>query len=492
MSSRFRINFNSIPIKITLYMIAVLLTTAVLILLITNRHFNDQTKKYHEDILNRKEKAVLTSIDYLLDSYSISDGINKDNVIPIIGERMLEISDINKLDIVLYDYRGNLRMTTLGESPRYPVLPQFILDSLNKNGYYKESIQEKDKDRSYYASYSYVKDVFASENLAIVNLPYETNDVFLQDDMFTLMGSYGVAFMFILLLGAIMIYVVSNNTFNKLSSFAERIKETEVISNNIPIQYDREDEIRVLVDAYNEMLIKLKAQSEQLATIEREEAWREFARQVAHEIKNPLTPMKLMIQNYMRKFESDDTELTARTKRTSAILMQQIETIESIADAFSDFAKMPNRKDELIDIVEVIKNTLEIFPVQYITYTFSRPQINTMFDKQYLNRIVTNIVKNAFQSIPMNRTAIISVDVSLVENHIMIIIEDNGKGISDDEKQEIFKPRFTTKSSGSGIGLSMVKKIIEDYNGSIEFDSTVDVGSKFIIKFPFRKDEKVV
>jgi len=492
MSARFRLNFNSIPMKITLYMIAVLLTTAILILLITNRHFNDQTKKYHEDILNRKEKAVLTSIDYLLDSYSSSQGITSENVIPIIGERMLEISDINKLHIVLYDLRGNMQLSTLGEVPRYPVLPQFILDSLNKNGYYKESLEEKGKNRSYYASYSYVKDVFASENLAIVNLPYETNDVFLQEDMFTLMGSYGVAFMFILLLGAIMVYVVSNNTFNTLSSFAERIKETEVISNNIPIQYDKHDEIRVLVDAYNEMLIKLKDQSEQLATIEREEAWREFARQVAHEIKNPLTPMKLMIQNYMRKFESQDSELVARTKRTSTILMQQIETIESIADAFSDFAKMPNRKDESIDVVEVVKNTLEIFPIQHITFTSSRPHIIALLDKQYLNRIVTNVVKNAFQSIPMHRTPVICVDVSVSGEDLMIIVEDNGKGILEEDKQEIFKPRFTTKSSGSGIGLPMVKKILEDYNGSIDFESTMDVGTKFIIKFPYRKDEKAV
>ena len=319
-------------------------------------------------------------------------------------------------------------------------------------------------------------------------MPYETNDVFLQEDMNTLIGSYGVAFVFIILLGAIMIYVVSKNTFNRLTSFADRIKETEVITNNLPILYDKDDEIKLLVDAYNEMLIKLKDQSELLADIERQEAWREFARQVAHEIKNPLTPMKLMIQNYMRKFETDDALLDERTKRTASILMQQIDTIESIADAFSDFAKMPSRKDELIDVVEITKNTLDIFNVPNITFTSSKPVIKMYFDKQYLNRIITNIVKNAFQAIPHTREPIILVDLSIDRDKLVVIIEDNGKGISEEDKKEVFKPRFTTKSSGSGIGLSMVKKIIEDYDGEITFESTEDVGTKFIIHLPYNHE----
>lgn len=490
MSSRNRINFTSIPIKITLYMIAVLLTTAILMLIITNRHFNEQTGRYHEDILKRKENAVLASIDYLLDTYP--GKVTKDNVYQILEGKILEISDINKLNIIIYDLRGNVMLSTQIEEPRHPVLPQNILDSLAKNEYYNETLDSKDENRSYYASYNYIKDVSEFENFAIINLPYETNDVFLQEDMFTLMGSYGVAFLFILLLGAIMIYVVSKNTFNKLSSFADRIKETQVISNNRPIQYEKNDEIGILVDAYNEMLIKLKEQSEMLAEVERQETWREFARQVAHEIKNPLTPMKLMIQSYMRKFDSEDEVLIERTNRTSNILMQQIETIESIANAFSDFAKMPSRQDEMIDMVQVIQNTLEIFSIKHITFTFSNPNIQTMFDKQYLNRIVTNIVKNSFQAIPPNRTPKVSVDINLKDDMIFITIEDNGKGISEEEKSQIFKPRFTTKSSGSGIGLSMVKKIIEDYNGKITFESFEDLGTKFIIQLPYTNEHKTI
>lgn len=484
MSNRYRINFKSIPIRITLYMIGVLITTAILILIITNRHFNEQTIRYHEDILRRKEKSVLTSIEYLLDEHS---EVNKENVFDILENKVLQIADIISLDIHVYDLNGNLQFTTEPENPKYPILPKYVLDSLAKNEIYIENIHGKENNRSYYASYSFIKDINAQQNLAIIGLPYESNDAFLQEDKSTLMGSYGVAFIFILLLGAIMIYVVSNKTFNTLSSFAERIKETQVISNNIPIQYKRDDEIRVLVDAYNEMLVKLKVQSELLAEVERRETWREFARQVAHEIKNPLTPMKLMIQNYMRKFKSEDKDLSDRTYRTAEILMQQIDTIESIANAFSDFAKMPSRKDEVIDFVDVVNNTLEIFPVQHITFTFSKPVINMMFDKQYLNRIITNLVKNAFQAVPNNREPNIAVDLSIKNRFLYITVEDNGIGISEEDKKDIFKPRFTTKSSGSGIGLSMVKKIIEDYNGIIRFESVENLGTKFIIQLPYNE-----
>jgi len=468
-------------------MIAVLLTTAALILIITNRHFNEQTKRYHEDILNRKERAVLTSIDYLLDTYP--GKISDDNVVQILENRILEIADVNKLPIIIYDLNGKLILSTDGE-PRHQKLPNYVLDSLSKNEYFKEEVKKGANDRSYYASFSFVKDIHSLENVAIVNLPYETNDLFLQDDKSTLMGSYGVAFIFILLLAAIMIYVVSNNTFNKLSTFAERIKETEVISNNIPIQYDKDDEIRVLVDAYNDMLVKLKDQSELLANIERQEAWREFARQVAHEIKNPLTPMKLMIQNYMRKFSSVDDELVERTLRTSKILMQQIDTIESIADAFSDFAKMPNRKDEKVEFVEIINNTLELFPKENLTFTSSSPTIEMMFDKQYLNRIVTNVVKNAFQSVPVGKVAKIDVNIFVQNKELILTIEDNGVGIPNNDLKDIFKPRFTTKTSGTGIGLSMVKKIIDDYDGVIYFESTLNKGTKVVIKLPY-EDEAV-
>ena len=479
-----RTNNFSLPVRIIIYMVTILLFTAGAILLITASHFNYQTKKYHEDILKRKEKAVIAAIDYEMDNYA---GIATDeNIHAILEEGIMQIADINKTDVVIYDLRGNKILTTQVASTTYNVLPQYIFDRLRNSNDLIITNKETENDDEVYSSYSYIKNYY-NENIAIVCLPYQSNQDFLQQDMFTLIGSYGLAFGVILLFGTLAVYFVTKRTLTKLWSFADRIRETEVITNNMPIRYDGNDEIKVLVDSYNDMLFKLKDQSELIVQQEREEAWRDFARQVAHEVKNPLTPMKLMIQNHLRKFDPNDPEIIEKTKRTGNILLQQIDTISAIAEAFSDFAKMPSRKDEKIDIVEVVKNALFVFPMQFVEFNNSPEVIMMVFDKQYLNRIITNVTKNAFQSIPKSREPKVVVEVKLVDNFLHICVTDNGDGISPEAKDSIFVPKFTTKNSGMGIGLPMVKKIIDDYDGTIRFESEVNVGTTFFILIPYHE-----
>ena len=197
--------------------------------------------------------------------------------------------------------------------------------------------------------------------------------------------------------------------------------------------------------------------------------------------------MRLLIQNLLRKFDVNDLDLEEKTKRTGAILLQQIDTISAIAEAFSDFAKMPSRVDEKIDVVDVIKNTLFIFPAKYIKFTHSPDVIMMYFDKQYLNRVITNITKNAFQSIPNNIEPKVKVEVFLKNNFLHINISDNGEGIPLKAQKSIFVPKFTTKNSGMGIGLPMVKKIIDDYDGTIRFESKVSEGTTFFIMIPYHE-----
>ncbi|WP_313386825.1 ATP-binding protein [Chishuiella sp.] len=477
-------NNLSLPVRIIIYMVTILLFTAGAILMITANHFNEQTKQYHEDILKRKVRAVESAIDYEMDNFP---GVaTKENVHKILEESFLRIADINKTDIVIYDLTGNKILTTQPVSTTYPTLPQNILDRLNKSNELILTSKDLNDDRNVYSSYSNIKNYY-NENIAILCLPYQSNRDFLQRDMFTLLGSYGLAFGVILLFGTLAVYFVTKKTLTKLWSFADRIRETEVISNNMPIRYDGNDEIKILVDSYNTMLQKLKEQSDLIAKQEREEAWRDFAKQVAHEVKNPLTPMRLLIQNLLRKFDVNDPDLEEKTKRTGAILLQQIDTISAIAEAFSDFAKMPSRVDEKIDVVDVIKNTLFIFPAKYIEFTHSPDVIMMYFDKQYLNRVITNITKNAFQSIPNNIEPKVKVEVFLKNNFLHINISDNGEGIPLKAQKSIFVPKFTTKNSGMGIGLPMVKKIIDDYDGTIRFESKVSEGTTFFIMIPYHE-----
>ena len=479
-----RKNNLSLPVRIIIYMVTILLFTAGSILVITASHFNNQTKRYHEDILRRKEKSVLSAIDYEMDNYP---GIaTKDNIHIILEDKIMQIADINKLNIVVYDLRGNKILTTEAKTSTFNVLPQDILNKLRTSNELVITHKENGDQGTMYSSYSYIKNYY-NENVAVICLPYQSNDDFIQEDMFTLIGRYGLAFGVILLFGTLAVYFVTKRTLNQIWSFADRIRETEVIVNNMPIRYDGNDEIKVLVDSYNDMLFKLKEQSELIVKQEREEAWRDFARQVAHEVKNPLTPMKLMIQNYMRKFDPNDEHLTEKTMRTGNILLQQIETIAAIAEAFSDFAKMPTRNDEKVDIIEVVKNALYVFPMEYIEFNYSPEVILMHFDKQYLNRVITNITKNAFQSIPKDHAAKVKVDVVLTDGFLHITINDNGSGIPVEAQDSIFVPKFTTKNSGMGIGLPMVKKIIDDYDGTIRFESKVGVGTTFYILIPYHE-----
>lgn len=477
-------NNFSLPVRIIIYMVTILLFTAGAILLITANHFNEQTKQYHEDILKRKVRAVEAALDYEMDNFP---GVaTKENIHNILEVGFLRIGDINKTDIIIYDLRGNKILTTQPVSTTYNVLPQKILDNLKNSNELIITNKETDTDNDIYSSYSNIKNYY-NENIAILCLPYQSNQDFLQQDMFTLIGSYGLAFAVIILFGTLAVYFVTKKTLNRLWSFADRIRETEVIVNNMPIRYDGNDEIRVLVDSYNDMLKKLKYQSDLIARQEREEAWRDFARQVAHEVKNPLTPMRLMIQNHMRKFDINDADLEEKTMRTGQILLQQIDTISGIAEAFSDFARMPSRHDEKIDIIDVIKNSLYVFPTEYLEFNYSPNVIMMHFDKQYLNRIITNITKNAFQSIPHTRKAKVKVDIILIESFVHITIQDNGDGIPVEAQDSIFVPKFTTKNSGMGIGLPMVKKIIDDYDGTIRFETEVAVGTTFYILIPYHE-----
>lgn len=238
------------------------------------------------------------------------------------------------------------------------------------------------------------------------------------------------------------------------------------------------------------MIDELEESVKKLATSEREQAWREMAKQVAHEIKNPLTPMRLSVQNFQHRFDSQDPDIHKKVNEYSQTLIQQIDTMSSIASAFSDFAKMPAQKLELLNVVEVVELTLDIFPVSDIKFISNDTEIIANFDRSQLIRIITNLVKNAVQSIPENRSPQISVHLFSDGADVVIEVKDNGSGITKEIEDRIFEPKFTTKTSGMGLGLPMIKNMIDTYNGSISFSSVIDEGSQFTVRFPKHlKDE---
>ena len=234
------------------------------------------------------------------------------------------------------------------------------------------------------------------------------------------------------------------------------------------------------------MIDELEESAVKLATSEREQAWREMAKQVAHEIKNPLTPMRLSVQSFQRKFNPEDTDINQKVDEFSKTLIQQIDTMSSIASAFSNFAKMPAQQNETLNVVKIVKLALDIFNEDYIQFKADDDEIIAKFDRTQLIRVVTNLVKNGIQAIPenSNKTPEVIVEVKNANNFVHIIVSDNGKGITEENKPKVFEPKFTTKSSGMGLGLAMVKNIVETYNGNITFTSQEGLGTSFKVSFP--------
>lgn len=233
------------------------------------------------------------------------------------------------------------------------------------------------------------------------------------------------------------------------------------------------------------MVDKLEESASMLAQSEREQAWREMAKQVAHEIKNPLTPMRLTVQSFQRKFDENDPNLRQKLNDYTKTLIQQIDTMTAVASAFSNFASMPAQQNETLNVVEVVEFSLDIFNEEFIEFQSAEPEIITVMDRTQLIRIITNLVKNAIQAIPeIQEEKRIQVSVYQNWEGVVILVKDNGVGIDPDYQERIFEPKFTTKTSGMGLGLGIIKNIIENYKGTITFESESHKGTTFKVTLP--------
>ena len=290
----------------------------------------------------------------------------------------------------------------------------------------------------------------------------------------------------LLVITVIIAIFVSTWITTPLRLIQQNFKTVELGKANKPIAYDSDDEIGALVKDYNNKLAELELKAMQLARSERETAWREMAKQVAHEIKNPLTPMKLVLQHFQRSYDPKSADAPEQLQRFVKLLIEQIDTLTKIANEFSDFAKMPKANEEEIDLLPLIKNCLDLYNTNENDIKFSTKcsEITVFADKDLMIRVFNNILKNALQAIPSDRKPSIGIEISHERKGYLIAISDNGIGINPQEKNKIFVPNFTTKSTGAGIGLAMVKQIIQNHNGEIWFDSVPKKGTTFYIYLP--------
>jgi nitrogen fixation/metabolism regulation signal transduction histidine kinase len=267
----------------------------------------------------------------------------------------------------------------------------------------------------------------------------------------------------------------------------ENLQKMQLGKRNAPINYKRNDEIGSLVKEYNKKVDELAVSAELLARSERESAWREMAKQVAHEIKNPLTPMKLNIQ-HLQRARGRGKEYNEYIERVTSILIEQIDTLSNIATEFSNFAQIPNARNQVFQLAGQMKKVIGLFEThERVSIKFnceSCEDILVNVDREQLSRAVINLIKNAIQSIPEDKTGNITITLSRKENLALIAVADNGNGIPVELRDKLFGPSFTTKTSGMGLGLAIVKNIVENFSGRIWFETEIDKGSTFYFEIP--------
>ncbi len=309
------------------------------------------------------------------------------------------------------------------------------------------------------------------------------------------------AYVFLFLIGFSISFSLSQYIRNPLIELGKTIGEVKLTQGNKKIKWSSNDEIGGLINEYNKMIDKLEVNASMLAHVERDNAWREMAKQVAHEIKNPLTPMKLSLQHLQRSIQSRPEEAISLTQRMCETLMNQVINLQQIADEFSNFGSLPqseNKRILLNDVVEQIHDLFRNREDMDIHLIEPIDDIGVYADKNQLIRVLNNIVKNSIQAIPENKKGYIELKLWKQDNKAIISVRDNGIGISEDQKEKIFKPSFTTKSSGSGLGLAIAANMIDSMGGTIHFKSIPDVGTEFFIELPmirssyYKDKEKVM
>ncbi|MFC7356274.1 sensor histidine kinase [Jejudonia soesokkakensis] len=468
-------------------MILLILLASILIAIVTIFQYREEAEDYHRDRLQRKEANIRENINFVIEENSFAKETK--NIPYIFKEKIYEIKAIHNLELYFYDLEGNLLKSSKAsfiKDTTKQKIPAYVMEALESSAD-KHYVEEFEEDgQKYQSSYSYITDSYFKP-LAILNLPYIEDDDFINKELKESLTRLGIAYIFMLFIAVALAYFLSKYITKSLNTVSEKITETRLDKRNKKINVSNApEEIITLVTAYNGMIDELENSAAQLAASEREAAWREMAKQVAHEIKNPLTPMRLTIQSFQRKFDPQDPDIESKLTEYSNTLIQQIDTMSSIASAFSNYAKMPAQQDEMLDVVSITKLALDIFNEGYIYFFSEKEEVIAKFDRTQLIRVITNLVKNSIQAIEQNEpeNPRIEVRVTTQNKRVQITVMDNGIGVASTNMDKIFEPKFTTKNSGMGLGLAMVKNIVETYNGTISFTSEEGVQTIFTVEFP--------
>jgi len=451
----------------------------------------NQFKTKQKEEIEQKLQSMLTMLSYQHRETKNISLLWKNNELNNIDYELIKMSDVFRNDINLYNKKGKLIATSRSEIFNKYLISTYmnpeVLYQLKINKISEYINDEKIGQLNYTSAYIPLK----NENgkiLAYINVPFFENSKTQQKEISNLLVTIINLYVIVFIFSIIIAVFLSEQVVLPLRLLQSTFQRLEVGKQYEHINYNQNDEIGELVTEYNKMVDKLHESIELLSKSERESAWRDMAKQIAHEIKNPLTPMKLSIQFLQRAWNNEDDNFGHRLEKVSMTLIEEIENLRKIATEFSDFAQMPKSNDEKINLVSKIESIIQLYEntedINIIADINELTEVNIIADSKQMSRVFINLIRNAIQSIPSGLQGEITVHLNVADNQAKIVIEDNGAGIEDDIKSKLFTPSFTTKTSGMGLGLPMVKNIVNNAKGEIWFDSELGKGTKFYLQFP--------
>lgn len=447
-------------------------------------------------LIEEKSRTLLTDLQYKLGMEQEIKPDWRDESYRNMEELLLKFSYVFNTDINLYDPEGKLLASSRPEVYEFSLIGRWMnplaythLHHYGKSSYiHKESIEYLGYISSYMPVYNQ-----NNRLIAYLNLPFFSKQSQIRNEISAILVATLNAYFILILLSIFLAVLLANQVTRPLHLIQAKLAGLKLGGRNQGIEYHRKDEIGQLVEEYNRMVTELQVSADKLARSERESAWREMARQIAHEIKNPLTPMKLSVQHLRKAWKDKAPDLDHHIDKVTRTLIEQIETLSAIATEFSKFAKMPGAHFEQIDLVTKLKSISQLFEescrISFEKAAGTPDEVVVYTDKEQILQVFNNLIRNAIQAVPEGTEPVVRIELESGTDSVVARVSDNGTGIPEELQPKMFEPNFTTKGSGMGLGLAISKKYIEGSGGEIWFETEKGKGTTFFVKLPLYRQE---
>jgi len=475
-----------LKLRIQAAIISIVFISLLVVAVSTILYNLDESRNRLQEDLDRKMNSISLEIDMRLENVPALSADLREWLNP----ELVKLSNVFETDINIYGVEGDLVVSSRPEIYSRGL----VSGKINAQAYYElfENFQtnyfqpEKIGELSYLSAYEPIINN-NGDYLGFINLPYFTHQDKYSQEISTFIVAFINLYVLLFLASIVIAVFIASQITLPLATIRENLRKMELGKRNEPLKYKHEDEIGKLVKEYNKKVEELAISADLLARSERESAWREMAKQVAHEIKNPLTPMKLNIQ-HLQRFRGEGKDYQEYVNRISQTLINQIDTLSDIATEFSNFAQIPTAMKQVFNLSAQIEKVIGLYENNdRVVITFDKGDFGDVLvnaDREQLSRALINLIKNGIQAIPEEREGKIALSIRKRDHMVVIVVSDNGTGIPEELRDKMFSPNFTTKTSGMGLGLAIVKNIAENFNGRVSYETVINEGTTFFLEIP--------